>query len=101
MTISSVSGNRFAILALAISMWPAAAQGWVWHDRPEYTVGWGPVPPFGLGFHWGYPYVIDDALIGPYLPPVEYRRRGPCEDRRLPPANYHRGDIAPYRCRPY
>ena len=97
MTIS-IHRYRFAIAVLAILMWPAAAQGWVWHDRPEYSIGWGPVPPFGLGFHWGYPYVVDDAPIGPYLPPVEYRRRVLCEERRLPSSYYRRADVPTYKC---
>src|SRR5689334_14418480 len=90
-----------AIPVLVVLMWPTAAQCWFWHDRPVYTVGWCPVPLFGFGFHWGYPYVIDDAPIGPYLPPVEYRRRVICEERRLPPAAYQRADGPPYKCRPY
>ena len=50
--------GRLMVWAILLAAVPTSSiHAWIWSTRPEYRVGWGYVPPFGLGFDWKYPYV--------------------------------------------
>jgi len=54
--------KHILLLGLLLAVVPiSSSQAWIWSTRPEYRIGWGYVPPFGLGFDWKYPYVYGPA----------------------------------------
>jgi len=66
---------RRLVLVAACILFPATAHAWIWTPRPEYTVGWGYLPPFGLGFDWKYPYIYEEIdERPPEATPPEVRR---------------------------
>jgi hypothetical protein len=58
-----------SLIAVLVGSWPVAADAWIRPYRPEYEFGWGYLPPFGLGFNWRYPYIVDDEKNSDYGPP--------------------------------
>jgi BA14K-like protein len=64
-----MTGFRILALVIACVLFPATAFAWIWTPRPEYTIGWGYVPPFGLGFDWKYPYFYEEDYQ-PAPPPL-------------------------------
>ena len=64
-----MSRAALAYLAtLVLALPPSTANSWIWSPRPEYTVGWGYLPPFGLTFDWKYPYIYEEPTPPPTVP---------------------------------
>lgn len=53
----------WTLIVMLAGSWPSGANAWIRPYRPEYEFGWGYLPPFGFGFNWGYPYIVDDEKI--------------------------------------
>jgi hypothetical protein len=64
--------NRVFFLTLIVMLvgsWPSGANAGIRPYRPEYEFGWGYLPPFGFGFNWRYPYIVDDEKEADYDSP--------------------------------